>query len=43
VTADVALDAGLDTEDIDGYITEIENALMETEPQVHKVYIEPEV
>ncbi|WP_049901567.1 cation diffusion facilitator family transporter [Halococcus agarilyticus] len=43
VTADVALDAGLETEDIDDYISEIENALMETQPQIRKVYIEPEV
>ncbi|EMA55028.1 MULTISPECIES: cation diffusion facilitator family transporter [Halococcus] len=43
VTADVALDANLETEAIDDSITEIENALMETQPQVRKVYIEPEV
>ena len=43
VTADVALDAGLETEDIDDYISEIENALMETQPQIRKVYIEPEI
>ncbi|EMA42768.1 cation diffusion facilitator family transporter [Halococcus saccharolyticus] len=43
VTADVALDAGLETEDIDDYISEIENTLMETQPQIRKVYIEPEV
>ena len=43
VTADVALDARLETEDIDDYISEIETTLMETQPQIRKVYIEPEV
>jgi cation diffusion facilitator family transporter len=42
VTADVAFDAGLETDGIDDRISAIENGLMETNPQVRKVYIEPE-
>ena len=43
VTADVTFDRGLDIEEIDDRITAIENALRERQPQVKKVYIEPEV
>ena len=43
VTADVAFRPDLDTETIDDLITEIENALMEREPLIEKVYIEPEI
>ncbi|MFB6077672.1 MAG: cation diffusion facilitator family transporter [Halarchaeum sp.] len=42
VAADVAFDAGLDTDDIDSRITAIEDALVEENPHVKKVYIEPE-
>jgi cation diffusion facilitator family transporter len=42
VTADVEFDSGLDTNAIDDRITDIEDALMTTNPQVQKVYIEPE-
>jgi cation diffusion facilitator family transporter len=42
VTADVAFDANLDTDGIDDRISAIESGLMETNPQVRKVYIEPE-
>ncbi|PSQ46325.1 cation transporter [Halobacteriales archaeon SW_12_67_38] len=41
VTSDVAFDSALETGTIDERITDIENALMETNPQVRKVYIEP--
>ncbi|MFP8956059.1 cation diffusion facilitator family transporter [Natrialbaceae archaeon A-CW3] len=43
VTADVAFDPDLDTEEIDVRITEIETALIEREPLIEKVYIEPEI
>jgi divalent metal cation (Fe/Co/Zn/Cd) transporter len=42
VTADVAFDTSLETDDIDDRISAIESGLMETNPQVRKVYIEPE-
>ncbi|HET7325173.1 MAG TPA: cation diffusion facilitator family transporter [Halococcus sp.] len=42
LTADVAFNGALDTEDIDERITAIEGALGETDPQIRKVYIEPE-
>ena len=42
VTADVAFDSGLDADEIDDRITEIERRLREAEPDVEKVYIEPE-
>ncbi|MFC5971840.1 cation diffusion facilitator family transporter [Halomarina salina] len=43
VTADVSFDGTLDVEDIDDAITGIEDAIIDYEPQVRKVYIEPEV
>ena len=43
VTADVSFDSSLDVEAIDSSISAIENALIEHDPQVRKVYIEPEV
>ncbi|MFB6182977.1 MAG: cation diffusion facilitator family transporter [Haloarculaceae archaeon] len=43
VTADVEFDPDLDTADIDERISGIEGALMGTEEDVKKVYIEPEV
>jgi cation diffusion facilitator family transporter len=43
VTADVRFDSDLDTSTIDQRISDIEAALREREPQVRKVYIEPEV
>jgi len=43
VTADVEFRTGSNTTEIDETITEIERALTEAEPQVRKVYIEPEV
>jgi cation diffusion facilitator family transporter len=43
VTADVEFDPNIDTEGIDDRITDIEDALMTTDTQVQKVYIEPEV
>ena len=43
VTADVAFDAELETEDIDDRISDIEAALMRTDEHVRKVYIEPEL
>lgn len=42
VTADVGFDASLDTTEIDERITAIEEAIKEKNPQVTKVYIEPE-
>lgn len=42
VTGDVEFDPTLDTTAIDDRITAIEDALVETNPQVRKVYIEPE-
>ncbi|WP_254545393.1 cation diffusion facilitator family transporter [Halomarina pelagica] len=42
VTADVSFEDGLETEQIDDRITAIERALIEHEPQIRKVYIEPE-
>ncbi|WP_247010385.1 cation diffusion facilitator family transporter [Halorientalis litorea] len=43
VTADVAFEKELATEAIDGRITDIEAALIETDEHVRKVYIEPEL
>ncbi|EMA41105.1 cation diffusion facilitator family transporter [Halococcus hamelinensis] len=42
VTGDVEFDPHLDTGTIDERITEIEERLLETNPQVRKIYIEPE-
>ncbi|WP_435077535.1 cation diffusion facilitator family transporter [Halococcus sp. AFM35] len=42
VTADVGFGPDLETIGIDDRITDIEDALMSTNPQVRKVYIEPE-
>ena len=42
VTADVAFEAGLDTEAMDDEITAIEAAIIQARPGVQKVYIEPE-
>ena len=42
VTADIAFRPELDTETIDDLITEIEAALIEREPLIEHVYIEPE-
>ncbi|EMA52912.1 cation diffusion facilitator family transporter [Halococcus thailandensis] len=43
VTGDVEFDPRFDTTSIDERISEIEDALVATNPQVQKVYIEPEV
>lgn len=43
VTADVSFESATDTESIDDRITAIENALMEHDPQIEKIYIEPEL
>jgi divalent metal cation (Fe/Co/Zn/Cd) transporter len=43
VTADVSFDEGLEADEIDGRITAIENALIEFDPSIKKVYIEPEI
>jgi cation diffusion facilitator family transporter len=43
VTADVAFDPALDTEEIDDAITDIEATIKATETDISKVYIEPEV
>ena len=43
VTADIAFDSTLDTEEIDERITEMERTLVEANADVKKVYIEPEV
>ncbi|MFD1513843.1 cation diffusion facilitator family transporter [Halomarina rubra] len=43
VTADVSFDDTLDVEGIDDAITGIEDAIIASEPQVRKVYIEPEI
>ncbi|WP_254536131.1 cation diffusion facilitator family transporter [Halomarina litorea] len=43
VTADVTFEHDLGVEEIDDQITAIENAMMERQPMVKKVYIEPEV
>ncbi|WP_435360081.1 cation diffusion facilitator family transporter [Haloarchaeobius sp. DFWS5] len=43
VTADVAFDADMDTEDIDDTITAIEHELQEHDEAIKKVYIEPEM
>jgi divalent metal cation (Fe/Co/Zn/Cd) transporter len=43
VVGDVAFDSGLETESIDTRITEIEDALKESYPDIRKVYIEPEL
>jgi cation diffusion facilitator family transporter len=42
VTADVSFDPGLETEDLDDCITAVEKALIRAEPNIGKVYIEPE-
>ncbi|MEF8883390.1 MAG: cation diffusion facilitator family transporter [Halapricum sp.] len=42
VTADVAFESGIKTEEMDDHITAIEDELMAAEPFVKKVYIEPE-
>jgi cation diffusion facilitator family transporter len=42
VAADVEFDSHLETAGIDDRITDIEDRLMETNPQVRKAYIEPE-
>ncbi|AEH35998.1 cation diffusion facilitator family transporter [Halopiger xanaduensis] len=42
VTADVAFDPGLETEEIDERITDLERALREHDDQVRNVYIEPQ-
>ncbi|WP_188876260.1 cation diffusion facilitator family transporter [Halarchaeum nitratireducens] len=42
VAADIAFDEGLDTREVDERITAIEDALVEQNPSVRKVYIEPE-
>jgi divalent metal cation (Fe/Co/Zn/Cd) transporter len=42
LAADVAFDADLDTAAIDRCISAIEDAVMDAEPQIRKVYIEPE-
>ncbi|WP_336360502.1 cation diffusion facilitator family transporter [Haladaptatus sp. ZSTT2] len=43
LVADIAFANGFDTEEIDDIITEMEAALKKEEPDVTKVYIEPEV
>ncbi|WP_435099150.1 cation diffusion facilitator family transporter [Halarchaeum sp. P4] len=43
VAADVAFDEDLDTGEVDERITAIEDALIEQNPGVRKVYIEPEI
>lgn len=43
VTADISFEDTMDTESIDEQITAIENALIEHNPQIEKVYIEPEM
>ncbi|WP_255198371.1 cation diffusion facilitator family transporter [Halorarius litoreus] len=43
VTADVAFDPDLDTEEIDDHITDLEETIMTADEDVSKVYIEPEV
>ncbi|WP_439028058.1 cation diffusion facilitator family transporter [Haloarchaeobius sp. DT45] len=43
VTADVAFDADMDTEEIDDTITAIERELQDHDAQIKKVYIEPEL
>ncbi|WP_435075327.1 cation diffusion facilitator family transporter [Halorubrum sp. HHNYT27] len=43
VAGDVAFDPGLETEQIDARISEIEAALKEAAPDVRKVYLEPEL
>ena len=43
VTADVSFDESLDVETVDRFISSIEDALISHDPQVRKVYIEPEV
>jgi cation diffusion facilitator family transporter len=42
VTADIVFNEGLDTAEMDEKITNIEDALMEANQSVYKVYIEPE-
>jgi divalent metal cation (Fe/Co/Zn/Cd) transporter len=42
VTADIAFESALDTDEIDTRITDIEDALREADHNVGKVYIEPE-
>ncbi|RBI63263.1 cation transporter [halophilic archaeon] len=43
VTADVAFDSTLDTDEIDDRISDIEDEMMTTNEHVKKIYIEPEV
>lgn len=43
VVADVSFETGLDTESIDDRISAIEATLLQHEPQIKKVYIEPEL
>ncbi|MFC6837427.1 cation diffusion facilitator family transporter [Halomarina ordinaria] len=43
LTADVSFDPDLGTETIDERITAIERALKDAEPQIRKVYLEPEL
>ncbi|SEK91642.1 cation diffusion facilitator family transporter [Haloferax larsenii] len=43
VTLDVSFDSSLGTEEIDDYITEIEETLKSEDDRVHFVYIEPEL
>lgn len=42
VTGDVSFDPGLDAGEIDSHITDIENGVKEANPDIQKVYIEPE-
>ncbi|MDZ7745158.1 MAG: cation diffusion facilitator family transporter [Halobacteriales archaeon] len=42
VTADIAFDAGIPTGEMDDRITAIEQSLIDAEPNIEKVYIEPE-
>ncbi|MGB9964383.1 cation diffusion facilitator family transporter [Halobacterium sp. CBA1126] len=42
VTADVAFDPALDTEELDGAITSLEDELRAANPAITKVYVEPE-
>jgi cation diffusion facilitator family transporter len=42
VTADIEFDPSLDTGDIDAVISAIEQAIMDADPAVKKVYVEPE-
>jgi cation diffusion facilitator family transporter len=42
VTADVSFDSALDVTEVDAAITAIEDAIVETDARVRKVYVEPE-